>query len=55
MLCFHGNGFAEVFVLAVFSSYVFFTVYLIFFALYVHIINQEDIISSYHTEIIYFA
>ena len=37
--------------MTVFSSYIFFAVYLIFFALYVHIINQEDIISSYHMEI----
>ena len=32
-----------------------FAVYLIFFALYVHIISQEDIISSYNTKIINFA
>ena len=38
----------------VFSSYIFFAVYLIFFALCMHIINQKDIISSYHTEIINF-
>ena len=29
-----------------------FAVYLIVFVLYAHIINQEDIISSYHTELI---
>ena len=36
-------------------SYIFFAVYLIFFSLYVHIVNQKDIISSYHTEIINFT
>ena len=41
--------------LAVLYSCTFFAVYFIFFALYVHIINQEDIISSHHTEIINFA
>ena len=55
MLCFHGNGFVEGTIWQFFSSYIFFAVYLICFILYVHIINQEDINSSYHTEIINFA
>ena len=51
MLCFHGNGFVE----GTFGSFFFlhiFAVYLIFFALYVLVINQGDIISSYYTDII---
>ena len=37
-----------------FFTYIF-AVFLIFFALYVLIINQENITSSYHTDIINFA
>ena len=34
---------------------IFFAVYLTFFPLYEHIVNQEDIISSYDIEIINFV
>ena len=51
MLCFHGNGFVEGTIGSFFFIHIF-AVYLIVFVLYAHIINQEDIISSYHTELI---